>query len=292
MSDPTPTSRTLLLPGELWPQIQARTRHGLQCGALQSIPTHASTLADGGMAFVVRILDNLARKQRAKQKQTKATADGKPFNPFLPYDQDLFVGDLSETHLCLLNKYNVVDHHILVVTRAFESQERWLNQSDFHSIWRCLAEVDGLAFYNGGPVAGASQRHKHLQLIPTTVPVEAIMQFASQGPQTLPALPFRHSAIALSPAGHEDPAAYLLNAYHQLLEAAGVAVMGDKQTAAYNLLLTRRWMLVVLRSQEAFASISVNALGFAGSLFVRDEEQLQRLKSYGPMALLKQVAVV
>ena len=28
-----------------------------------------------------------------------------------------------------------------------------------------MAGLDGLAFYNSGEVAGASQRHKHLQLI-------------------------------------------------------------------------------------------------------------------------------
>ena len=29
-----------------------------------------------------------------------------------------------------------------------------------------LAEVEGLAFFNGGTVAGASQPHKHLQVVP------------------------------------------------------------------------------------------------------------------------------
>jgi len=38
--------------------------------------------------------------------------------------------------------------------------------------------------------------------------------------------------------------------------------------APYNLLATRRWMLVVPRRQERYEKISVNALGFAGSLFV------------------------
>jgi ATP adenylyltransferase len=50
-------------------------------------------------------------------------------------------------------------------------------------------------------------------------------------------------------------------------------------------------MLVVPRSQEQYQSISINSLGFAGTLFVRDPEQFQRLQSIGPMTLLQQVAM-
>ncbi len=44
------------------------------------------------------------------------------------------------------------------------------------------------------------------------------------------------------------------------------------------------------RAREHFDSISVNALGFAGSLFVRDEAQLAAVKRAGPMAVLRAVA--
>ncbi|MGF1536533.1 MAG: DUF4922 domain-containing protein [Elainellaceae cyanobacterium] len=292
MSDSTPHADATLSSGQLWSRVKAQTEYALQCGALQSIPTQSEFLDDGGMLFVVRILSNLARKEKAK-KQTKATADGKPFNPFLPYDPDLFVGNLSQTHLCLLNKYNVVDHHLLMVTRAFEPQDNWLNEQDFHAAWRCLCEIDGLVFYNGGPLAGASQPHKHLQLVPTAtdeIPVDAVLQFERlEQPSSFSTLPFRHGAMALGTS--PEPAKQLLAAYRQLLKSVSIDLQGEQQTKAYNLLFTRRWMLVVPRSQESFKSISVNSLGFAGSLFVRDEHQLALLKSYGPMTVLKQVAV-
>ncbi|MCG8361947.1 MAG: phosphorylase, partial [Pseudanabaenales cyanobacterium] len=60
---------------------------------------------------------------------------------------------------------------------------------------------------------------------------------------------------------------------------------------AYNLIATRQWMLVVPRSQESYQEISVNSLGFAGSLLVRNIEQMQLLKDIGPMNLLKSVAL-
>lgn len=53
-----------------------------------------------------------------------------PRNPFLPYEEGLWVAHLSDTHTLLLNKFNVVPHHVLVVTRQFESQQDPLNSRD------------------------------------------------------------------------------------------------------------------------------------------------------------------
>lgn len=64
-----------------------------------------------------------------------------------------------------------------------------------------------------------------------------------------------------------------------------------RQTGPYNLLATREWMLLVPRSTECFHGISVNALGFAGALLVRDAEQLALLERHGPMTALRAVAV-
>ena len=87
-------------------------------------------------------------------------------NPFLPYEPDLYVADVSPTHVCILNKYNVVDLHLLIITRAFEHQESRLRLPDFQALWRCLVEYDSLGFYNSGHLSGASQPHKHLQVVP------------------------------------------------------------------------------------------------------------------------------
>jgi ATP adenylyltransferase len=49
-------------------------------------------------------------------------------------------------------------------------------------------------------------------------------------------------------------------------------------------------MLVIPRSQESFESIAVNSLGFAGAMLVRNERQLNLLKQYNPMTILRNVA--
>lgn len=298
-----------LEPGTLWSRVEAQTCRALEIGALRSIPTHCEFIEDGGLKFLVRSLDNIVRKEKARKQQEQARASGKPANPFLPYEPDLFVSHLSDTHLCLLNKYNVVDHHLLIVTRAFEEQENWLNYRDFEALWTCMAEVDGLAFYNGGRSAGASQPHKHLQLVPTllateprVIPVETLilgclsnLSTSNSMPHTVDGLPFAHAVCTycLDPQmPTADAAAFLTHCYSQLVHAVGMgpAREGDRQSGAYNVLMTRRWMMLVPRSQDSFASISINSLGFAGSLFVSTEKQMKTLKDYGPMTLLKNVA--
>ena len=49
-------------------------------------------------------------------------------------------------------------------------------------------------------------------------------------------------------------------------------------------------MLVVPRPREHAGSISINALGFVGSFFVKSDAELELLRATGPMEVLRQVA--
>jgi ATP adenylyltransferase len=290
----------------LWSSILQRTQSALACGALQSIPTVYEFVEDGEICFLVRILANIARKEADQIHQAeKAAKTGKDFNPFLPYEPELFVADLSPTHVCLLNKFNVVDHHILMVTRTFESQDTWLTLADFETAASCLQTMDGLVFYNGGRDAGASQPHKHLQWVPfplmpdgSDLPIHrAIAPLSSTTIDKIPQWKFRHGVMKWSAQLWQQPcleiATQMLAAYQQLLAVVGFPYDSAQvqQTGAYNLLITREWMLLVGRSQEQYQSIGVNSLGFSGALLVRDAQQLDQLKAIGPMNLLNAVAL-
>ena len=147
----------LLTPGTLWPALRERTEEARRCGAIQSIPTATETIEQGGVLFIIRVVAALAKKAEAATTHSPSAhsqAAQPPVNPFLPYDPGLFVADLSPTHVSLLNKFNVVDHHLLIVTRSFEEQELLLTEQDCLALLACLAEIDGLGFYNAGPVAG------------------------------------------------------------------------------------------------------------------------------------------
>lgn len=286
----------------LWPLIQQTTRQALASGALQSIATQTHILEDAEIPFVVRLVDSLARKEKYQQAQ-RDRPPTQPDNPFLPYDEALFIADLSPTHVCLLNKFNVVDHHLLVITREYVSQQTWLTLDDFVALARCLQEIEGLAFFNSGPVAGASQHHKHLQLIPfqpgesaTTLPIAQVISQrpTAASPQTLLSLPFQHRIQSLEHAWSQDCdrlGSYLLKTYRRLLGELGVNLAAPQPNHPYNLLVTHDWMMVIGRSQASYAEISVNSLGYAGWLLVKTPAELEKLGRIGPLHLLAKVGL-
>lgn len=285
----------------LWALVLERYRQASSAGALLPIDTEQVIVQDGAVRFVVRRLFSLARKH------DEAARSGAARNPFLPYDPDLFVAQVGPDHVALLNKYPVIAHHLLIVTRRFEDQETLLTSGDFAALAACLAQIDGLAFYNGGAAAGASQPHKHLQLVPlplggdhARVPIEPVLSAAPAAacPDRVPGLPFRHGFVRLPPAMFDDPqlaAGTLAQHYRSLCAACGIEGRVQegtaRQSAPYNLLLTRAWMLLVPRTRECADGISINALGFAGCLLVRDEAQMRLVLERGPMALLQAVSV-
>jgi sulfate adenylyltransferase (ADP) / ATP adenylyltransferase len=298
--------KVLLQPNSLWTKTVEVTKSARQTGALKSIETEYNFIEQDGIAFLVRSLANVIRKEKAKKKQAeKEKKTGKLFNPFLPYERDLFVSDITPTHLCLLNKFNVVDRHLLLITRDFEEQNNLLTLNDFIALWICLQEIDGLAFYNGGELAGASQRHKHLQLVPLpfvpdteylpiTPAIDRVRFSNSLG--TIPCFPFQNAIASIDLTSFDNPlvaAQSMHNCYYSLLEKVGFILEKDRvqQPGAYNFLATRKWMLIVPRSQESYHKISVNSLGFAGSLFVKNQASFDLLKELTPMKLLSKVAV-
>jgi ATP adenylyltransferase len=287
--------------GTLWPAILRQTEHALGCGALRPIDTQQSLIDSGGIRFLVRQVSSLTRKEQQHEEARKRRTEKRPHaNPFLPYEPDLFVADISDTHIALLNKFNVIDHHLLIVTREFERQEALLDLADFEALITCMAEFDGIGFYNAGTEAGASQPHKHLQIAPLPlgdtdppVPIEPLLG----SDERLPDLPFLHAFARFDTdeLTRADAAKLALSRYRALLEAAGVGTVEIDRASChatpYNLLVTRRWMLLVPRSQERVEGVSVNALGFAGSLFVRDAAQLAVIERLGPMTVLERVAL-
>ncbi|MBM4378695.1 MAG: phosphorylase [Deltaproteobacteria bacterium] len=248
-----------------WSLVVTRSAEAQSLGTQLPIQSDQYPLPDEGLPFVVRVARGLGRKPRPDPANAAALA-GNPFLP--PFEPGLFVQELTPTHRVLLNKFNVFPHHALVVSHDFEPQSRRLGLPDFDALHRCLDGVEGLAFYNATAVAGASQPHRHLQIIPLPVPLL---------PGTVQ-LPCRADLLPL-PATPEGS----LGAYRE-----GLARLGrDHDGAGYNLLCTREWMLLVPRARESVGDVSLNALAFAGSFFVKTEAQREQLRATGPAAALR-----
>ncbi len=277
----------------------------LACDALQRIRTEQLGLEDGGIRFLVRWISSLARKDEAKI--AAAGRRGPDFNPFLPPEPALTLGPIGKHHLVVLNKYPVIARHLLIVTRAFEDQHAPLTPADFDAMAAVLQALGGIGFYNGGTEAGASQQHKHLQWIPETPDGPGLARFTAGLPGTgaprepplapssqstfqplfHPAVPLRHVFIRLGPTLPNGQR--LHDAFIAACTKLGIAATANPMRP-YNLIIDRDWMLVVPRSCERHLDISINALGFAGSLFVSRPEQIDLIREIGPLRLLAGVA--
>jgi ATP adenylyltransferase len=280
----------MLTRSELVSELERKAHSARRSGALVPLDTRVHRVSDHGIDFIVRVAQGLKQKTAANADRNGPRHD--PFQP--PYEADLYLGEVSRTHVALLNKFNVLDRHLLLITREDRPQTELLDESDFDALLRGLDAIDGIAFYNGGPEAGASQPHKHLQIVPLPL-AEGDKGFPLQGLIHRPAL--NGPAIldtgfplAVAPMPSEPSPATLMTLYRALWQVLGRSANGPDQPGPYNLLATRSSMWLVPRGRADYQGMGVNALGYAGALLVRDDEQLRTLETLGPMKLLGRVA--
>jgi sulfate adenylyltransferase (ADP) / ATP adenylyltransferase len=292
----------------LWEQVTKVTKSALARGTLKTIPTHCEErqflCGDTAIHCQVRVVDNLTRKSEDMEKQIKQIPNPKDFNPFLPYETSLYVGELTKNYRCLLNKFNIMDHHILMVTTDFVPQQAPLDLNDFLAAQICLQAHDGLVFYNGGIKAGASVVHKHLQMIPlplatpsSSTPFPFFDLFANVDITEKTTLPFPHRVTLTNYAPSATKNMFLelaennCQSYYRLLNDLNVTPQADGLMPPHNMLMTRDYLWVIPRSQESHRGLAVNALGFTGSLLLKNKTQLKQFDEIGYLELLKAVAL-
>lgn len=280
-------------------RIDERSSTALASGALQPIETGQAELVDGGLRFIVRWVSTLARKDGAAPAMPGGPRDP-DFNPFLAPEPALTVGPLGEAHTAILNKFPVCARHLVIARREFAEQLAPLDLGDFTALALVLTEAGGLGFYNGGAGAGASQRHKHVQWLPDA-PGNASLRMLLPGlpPDAAELSVARHPAYAMAhcfvrvDCGIGTPvdraARSLLRACETAYESLGLRVDAAGLLPAANLLVGNGWMLVVPRSRERFEGISINSLSYGGVIFVRRIEQIDTVRSAGPLQMLADV---
>ena len=257
-------------------------------GALVPLDTTLTHLmGDGGSRFELRHLLSATPKH--------LRASGPKPNPFLPWDQRLEVDRIGDSHVVILNKYPVQTSHMLLITQDWQPQTGWLSMEDWQSLARIDATTTGLWFFNSGPDAGASQPHRHLQLLPRAAGericardgwFRRCAQDATTSAQDPLLRSSRVAAISSTLTGETLQELYLALADDLGL---GHPTTDDCPRGAYNLLLSRQWMAIVRRRREGIRGFSVNALGFAGSLLSTEASDRQWIQRSGPEALLQAV---
>ena len=252
-------------------------------------------ITENNISFSMNLLlnNNLSKKEIPINKdninnsnhQTK-TEYKSPFLP--PFDSTLVLCDnFNNSHRLFLNKFPLVKNHIVVATKELIDQNTHLVQKDIESIVIMVKILKGLAFFNGGFNAGASQPHKHTQVIPT----ESI--FNQQGifsiiedesgnglqtlfdkdksetitnqyeefsyiPYQIKAFSFKHILIkfnskladcfeSITFKNSEDFSQVIFDIYKNCLEYLEIDTEDGKLKVHYSFLMTNRWMLLVPR---------------------------------------------
>ena len=276
--------------------VDRRSADARAGGALQPIVAEQTEISDQGLPFTVRWLSSLAEKNTVQ-----ATMPGGPrdpdFNPFLSPEPVLTVGPVGDHHLAILNKFPVCDRHLVLARRQFEEQRLPLDLHDFKALATIMSESGGLGFYNGGQEAGASQRHKHVQWIPSTPGNPGLHYLTQDLPQTRdplatavhPKLSARHvfvPALCEAVADVGESAASMHAAFGLACRSLDLKPDESGLLPACNMLVQDGWLLLVPRSREHAYEVSVNALSYGGSLYVRHPEQVEPIRSVGPLAVL------
>jgi len=216
-------------------------------------------------------------------------------NPFLPWDPALEVQRLGEEHVVILNKFPVQRGHLLLITQQWQPQAGWLSSGDWQALAAVEADTSGLWFFNSCAAAGASQPHRHLQLLPRR-PGEASCPLAELCLQQLQGearrWPWAYRLSRRVAAGTGEAQAELQQLYLDHAAALGLGEPSRQPVPRhpYNLLFDRDWFLTIHRTREHWAGFSVNALGFAGYLLITEQSDLGWLQREGPLPLLQAVA--
>ena len=177
-TDPDDARQMYFRPRNVYALLTAKIRSARETQALASLAVSAPVaVKDGPMEFLVFV----AQAAEATQKDSAATltaptssssssSSATTFDPFdaAHMDQELVVTAVDPKHTLVLNKYNTVDGHALLVTDSYQDQASPLTYEDLEAWYWCLDQIGAVGFYNSAPAAGASQRHKHMQLIPLT----------------------------------------------------------------------------------------------------------------------------
>lgn len=267
----------------LWRQALEVSRQALELGAL--VPLHTRLISEPA------VLPFRLRELTGPPPRHLRSAGPRP-NPFLPWDQPLEVDRLNSGHVLLLNKYPVQAAHLLVITPDWQPQSGWLRPLDWQAVAEVAADTGGLWFFNSSATAGASQPHRHLQLLPRRLgepscPLAPLLVQQLRGDH--PTWPW---AYRLSPRSDPRGCSDLLGLYRghcRDLELGEPADSGAPQHA-YNLLFDDQWFLTVRREREHQAGFSINGLGFAGCLLSTAGSDRDWLLRHGPWALLEAVA--
>jgi len=167
--------------------VKQVSSNALKGGTLKPLDTTVEYIIDEGRRFSLKSIkkgtmlkpSNLETQVQQKQQEQVEQKENilKPrlvFDCFKPVDETMIVKQYG-SHTLVLNKFPVLPYHVLLITSNFSPQTDHLSQSDLEKSLQVMEELksdenapDWMIFYNRGLFSGASQPHKHIQMVPLT----------------------------------------------------------------------------------------------------------------------------
>ena len=233
--------------------------------------------------FIIRKIDT--------SKFNKKICYGPKQNPFNPWEKILEIEKIGNNHQLILNKYPVQKGHILLITNSWKPQNGWLDINDWGAIQEVNKDTSGLWFFNSSPTAGASQPHRHIQLLRRSydeISCPREKWFLNLEVNNDNETKLKRSIIVSHFNFLANPSC-LYNLYLELTKEIG---LGDpkndkKPRYPYNILITSHWIAIIKRRFDHLHGFSINGLGFAGYLLITERSDINYLRKYGPEKLLE-----
>ncbi|KXH54997.1 ATP adenylyltransferase [Colletotrichum nymphaeae SA-01] len=239
--------------------------------------------------------------------------------------------DKEATHVLAFNKFCAYRPHLLLLTadgrrRQFEG----LDERDLGAAVQVLGGLNGrwggkvkgvdggkdgqeyLVIFNCGKEGGCSRLHKHMQVIPApeAIPMwpDLVDSDSSTGPEAVgggkqqqqepPFRYFIHHFTGPSPPSIKDLTAKYRDMLRQATELIPgrekvVEEDGDGRAVAvpHNVILGRRWIVVVPRVKAGVDGADVNAVGMLGVVWASRPETVGKWMELGARKVLGEVGV-
>jgi len=233
--------------------------------------------------FIIRKLDT--------SKFNKKKIYGPKQNPFCPWEEILEIDKIGDNHQLILNKYPVQKGHILLITNEWKPQNGWLDIKDWRAIQQVNKDTSGLWFFNSSPIAGASQPHRHFQLLRRSkgeISCPREKWFLEMNSYQDIDSKLKKNIVVSKFNFLENPSC-LFEFYLELCKKLGLGnpISDKKPIYPYNILITNKWIAIIKRKKDHIHGFSINGLGFAGYLLVTENSNINYLKKLGPEKLLE-----
>ncbi|KAI0025022.1 ATP adenylyltransferase-domain-containing protein [Xylariomycetidae sp. FL0641] len=316
------------VPARLPALVKAAFAKAKANGDLTYYPTQVAVLSAGAHPFQLRFSPALASKPKAAAAAPSPPAgsgDQKPYDPFASPSPALRVAALPPAHTLVLNKFAVVPEHFILATAAWAPQTHVLAAGDLAAAWACVDAYhrDGggelFVFFNSGEHSGASQPHRHLQLLPVAcmraglpeeggrwdVLADRLAAGAGAAEAQPDALPFAVFAAEMdAQMSAEARHALYVSLYRRAARAAGVAgevPAAGEARVSYNLAMTRTAMAVCPRVAEGAGVrdargreagfVALNGTVLAGTALVKNQAEWDAVRA-NPDALQRVLAQI